>query len=369
MAEANSPEADEAPEVLEKALDEIDYTGRQLRPGLAVLIGAIAALWSLFQLWIASPLPFIFDFGIIVDVPVRGIHLAFGLLLCFLMFPAARRLASDTIPIYDVILALVGAGCALYLFLGYEGLVSRQGILLAFDVSLFGVDFSFPFEAVLGGIGIVLLLEATRRSIGLPLVVVACVFLVYSVFGQSMPDIISHKGLSLTRLIGYHWLGGEAIFGIPIDVSVSFVFLFVLFGALLDKAGASKYFLDLSFAMVGRYRGGPAKAAILASGMTDKSIPHISTAVLPRSQGRRITRQLGTVLDLRRHENGAGYWYRSLSNCFITAAELNLLLPRPLIKRLVNHARHNDITKGTIRIVPSGNCWSQLNESQAVSRN
>ena len=268
MAEANSPEFDEAPKDLEKALDEVDYTGRKLRPGLAVLIGAIAALWSLFQLWIASPLPFIFDFGIIVDVPVRGIHLAFGLLLCFLMFPAARRLATDTIPFYDVILALLGAACALYLFLGYEGLVSRQGILLDFDVSLFGVDFSFPFEAVLGGIGIALLLEATRRSIGLPLVVVACVFLVYSVFGQSMPDIISHKGLSLTRLIGYHWLGGEAIFGIPIDVSVSFVFLFVLFGALLDKAGASKYFLDLSFAMVGRYRGGPAKAAILASGMT-----------------------------------------------------------------------------------------------------
>ena len=268
MAGANSPEADEAPEDLEKTLDEIDYTGRRLRPGLAVLLGAIAALWSLFQLWIASPLPFMFDFAIIVDVPVRGIHLAFGLLLCFLMFPAARRLATDTIPFYDIILALLGAGCALYLFLGYEGLVSRQGILLAFDVSLFGVDFSFPFETILGGIGIILLLEATRRSIGLPLVVVACVFLVYSLFGQSMPDLISHKGLSLTRLIGYHWLGGEAIFGIPIDVSVSFVFLFVLFGALLDKAGASKYFLDLSFAMVGRYRGGPAKAAILASGMT-----------------------------------------------------------------------------------------------------
>ena len=83
-----------------------------------------------------------------------------------------------------------------------------------------------------------------------------------------MPEIVSHKGVSLERLIGYHWLGGEAIFGIPIDVSVSFVFLFVLFGALLDKAGAGQYFLDLSFALVGRYRGGPAKAAILASGMT-----------------------------------------------------------------------------------------------------
>ncbi|MFQ5959572.1 MAG: TRAP transporter permease, partial [Alphaproteobacteria bacterium] len=268
MAEAKFPEADETPEDLEKALEEIDYSGRHLGPRLATVVGAIAALWSLFQLWIASPFPFMFDIGIIVDVPARGIHLAFGLLLCFLMFPVARRLATDTIPIYDLVLALLGAGCALYLFLGYDGLVSRQGILLAYDVSLFGTEFSFPFEAILGGIGIVLLLEATRRSIGLPLVIVAGVFLIYSVFGQSMPDLISHKGLSFTRLIGYHWLGGEAVFGIPIDVSVSFVFLFVLFGALLDKAGAGRYFLDLSFAMVGRFRGGPAKAAILASGMT-----------------------------------------------------------------------------------------------------
>ena len=113
-----------------------------------------------------------------------------------------------------------------------------------------------------------LLLEATRRSIGIPLVIVASVFLIYSIFGQSMPEIISHKGVSLERLIGYQWLGAEAIFGIPIDVAVSFVFLFVLFGALLEQAGAGQYFLDLSFAMVGRLRGGPAKAAILASGMT-----------------------------------------------------------------------------------------------------
>jgi TRAP transporter 4TM/12TM fusion protein len=268
MAERNTPAAEQTPEDLQTALEDIDYAGRKHGPRLAHLVGGIAAVWSLFQLWIASPLPFILDFGIIVDVPARGIHLAFGLLLCFLMFPAARRLATQTVPVYDVILALLGCGCALYLFLGYEGLVSRQGILLGFDLSLFGVDFVFPFEAILGGIGILLLLEATRRSIGLPLVVVAGVFLIYSVFGQSMPDLISHRGLSFTRLIGYHWLGGEAIFGIAIDVSVSFVFLFVLFGALLDKAGAGKYFLDLSFALVGRYRGGPAKAAILASGMT-----------------------------------------------------------------------------------------------------
>jgi len=268
MAEKNSVIPDVKPEDIAKAIEEVEYAGRKQGPRLAAVIGAIAFLWSLFQLWIASPLPFIFGIGIIVDVPARGIHLAFGLLLCFLMYPAARSLATQRIPVYDIILALLGTGAALYLFVGYEGLVGRQGILLTFDVSLLGVDFVFPFEVILGGIGILLLLEATRRSIGLPLVIVASVFLLYSVFGQSMPDLISHKGLSLNRMIGYHWLGGEAIFGIPIDVSVSFVFLFVLFGALLDRAGAGKYFLDLSFAMVGKYRGGPAKAAILASGMT-----------------------------------------------------------------------------------------------------
>jgi len=83
-----------------------------------------------------------------------------------------------------------------------------------------------------------------------------------------MPFLISHQGLSITRLVGYHWFGGEAIFGIPISVSVSFIFLFVLFGAILDTAGGGKYFINLAFALVGKMRGGPAKAAILASGLT-----------------------------------------------------------------------------------------------------
>ena len=264
MADRRSPAAEETAEDLERTLEDIEYTGRKHGPRLGLVISLIAAAWSLFQLWMASPLPFIFGFGIIVDVPARGIHLAFGLVLCFLLFPAAKSLASRRLPVYDVVTALLASGCALYLFFGYRGLVSRQGILWTWDVA----GFTFPFEAILGGVGILLLLEATRRSIGLPLVIVASVFLVYSVFGQSMPDIISHKGVSLNRLIGYQWLGGESIFGIPIDVSVSFVFLFVLFGAILDKVGAGKYFLDLAFAMVGKYRGGPAKAAILASGMT-----------------------------------------------------------------------------------------------------
>ncbi len=262
MAESAIPEVSQ--EEIEKQIEDVEYTGRKHGPRLATVIGAIAALWSLFQLWIASPFPFMFNVGIITDVPARGIHLAFALLLCFLMFPAARSLASARIPFYDLVLAFLGTGCALYLFLGWDGLVSRAGVLWTWDI----MGFRFPFEAILGSVGVLLLLEATRRSIGKPLVIVATVFLLYSYFGQSMPDIISHRGLSINRLIGYQWLGQEAIFGLPIDVSVSFVFLFVLFGALLDKAGAGKYFLDLSFALVGKYRGGPAKAAILASGMT-----------------------------------------------------------------------------------------------------
>jgi len=164
----------------------------------------------------------------------------------------------------DFVFVTLGIIVTLYLAIDYEGLVYRQGILAKIQVG----DFSIPYEIIIGSIGILLLLEATRRAIGIPLVVIAVIFLLFSVFGQSMPDLISHQGLSIKRLVGYHWFGGEAIFGIPISVSVSFIFLFVLFGAILDAAGGGKYFLNLAFALVGKMRGGPAKAAILASGLT-----------------------------------------------------------------------------------------------------
>ncbi|MDC0511361.1 TRAP transporter permease [Pelagibacteraceae bacterium] len=152
---------------------------------------------------------------------------------------------------------------SLYLYF-YDDLVNRGGILLVKEI--FG--FKVPVEIIIGTIGIIILLEATRRAIGLPLVMIAICFLLFSYFGQYAPDIISHGGLSLKRLVGYQWFDQEAIFGIPIGVSVDFIFLFVLFGALLETAGGGKYFLDLAFAMVGKMRGGPAKAAILGSGMT-----------------------------------------------------------------------------------------------------
>ena len=248
------------PADIDKTPEEAEFQGRRQGPRLAIAVSAICFAWSIYQLWIASPFPFMFNFAIIGDVPARGIHLSFALLLCFLIYPVSRSRAEHGLPLHDIACAALGCLAALYLFFGWDGLVARQGVLHVWN--------GIPVEAVLGGIGIVLLLESARRAVGTPLVIVCVVFLVYSIFGQVMPDIVSHKGLSLNRLIGYHWLTGEAVFGIPLSVSVSFVFLFVLFGALLDKAGAGQYFLALSFAMVGRYSGGPAKGAILASGMT-----------------------------------------------------------------------------------------------------
>ncbi len=235
-----------------------------LQGQFSLLVPAVAFGWSLWQLWIASPLPFMLGIGIFVDLPARALHLAFGLLLGFLMFPTLFEAKTTSRNWITVAIAVFAFSIAAYGWLGYDGIVSRDGILLSFTIA----GWHFPFEAILGGLGIALLLEATRRSVGLPLVIVCVVFLLYSIFGQHMPDIISHKGVSLERLIGYQWLSSEAVFGIPIDVSVSYVFLFVLFGAFMDKAGAGKFFLDLSFGLVGQYRGGPAKAAIMASGLT-----------------------------------------------------------------------------------------------------
>ena len=251
------------PDFFEK-FDEDGETKRILSGWNIKLVAAIAIAWTLFQLWYASPLPFILNIGQFIDVPARAIHLAFALTLCFLLYPSNKTNRNQSIQILDFIFVALGLIATLYLVFNYEGLVHRQGVMST--ISIAGIV--IPFEVILGSIGIILLLEATRRVIGWPLVIIALVFILFSFFGRILPDLIAHPGLSLNRLVGYHWLGGEAIFGIPISVSVSFIFLFVLFGSILDAAGGGTYFLNLAFASVGRMRGGPAKAAILASGLT-----------------------------------------------------------------------------------------------------
>jgi len=226
------------------------------------IVATIAIIWSLFQLWYASPFPFIFNIGMFKGLPARAIHLGFALLLAFLIFPISR---DKKISAIDVFISIVSSFCCLYIYFFYDQLIDRGGVLLNITV---GQNINIPIELIIGIIGILILLEATRRVIGKPLAIIAIIFLLFSYFGQYAPDIISHGGLSLKRLVGFQWFDQEAIFGIPIGVSVDFIFLFVLFGALLETAGGGKYFLDLAFAMVGKMRGGPAKAAILGSGMT-----------------------------------------------------------------------------------------------------
>ena len=226
------------------------------------IVAAIAIIWSLFQLWYASPFPFIFNFGMFKGLPARAIHLGFALLLAFLIFPISKK---KNISAFDILIGIVGAFCCLYIYIFYDQLVDRGGVLLNISLS---DNIKIPIELIIGILGILILLEATRRVIGIPLVIIAVCFLLFSYFGKYAPEIISHGGLSLKRLVGFQWLDQEAIFGIPIGVSVDFIFLFVLFGALLETAGGGQYFLDLAFALVGKMRGGPAKAAILGSGMT-----------------------------------------------------------------------------------------------------
>jgi len=251
-----------------KQFEEIESKTRNLNGIHLKIVAIIAFSWSLFQLWYASPLPFIVGFGVLIDVPARAIHLGFALLLTFLTYPLLKKNKNKNFNKIDVLISIIALSTALYIALFYEEIVYRNGILLITNIDFLGIKLSIPIELIIGIIAILLLLEATRRSIGLPLVIVASVFLIFSIFGQIMPEIISHQGLSLKRLVGYHWFGGEAIFGIPISVSVSFVFLFVLFGSMLDYAGGGKFFLNLAIALVGKFRGGPAKASILASGLT-----------------------------------------------------------------------------------------------------
>lgn len=219
------------------------------------LITSLALVWSLFQLWIASPLPFMLGIGVLNDTETRAIHLAFALLLAYLVFPAFRSSPRDRVPLSDIALGLVAASAASYLFVMYEALAQRPGNLITSDL-------------VTACIGIPLLLEAARRALGPALAVIALVFLAYSLAGPWMPGLLAHRGVSFTALANHQWITTEGVFGIALGVSTSFVFLFVLFGALLERAGAGHYFIQLAFSLLGHLRGGPAKAAVVASGLT-----------------------------------------------------------------------------------------------------
>ena len=216
---------------------------------------SVSLLWSLFQIWYASPLPFIFNFGVLNDTEARSIHLAFSIFLVYLAFPALKSSPRTFIPWQDWFFATAAAFCSGYIYMFYRELSDRPGLPTDLDM-------------VVAAAGMVLLLEGTRRALGPPLMVVAMVFLFYTFAGPYMPEVIAHKGQSLTKVVSHQWLGTEGVFGVALGVSTSFVFLFVLFGSLLEKAGAGNYFIKVAFSLLGHMRGGPAKAAVVSSALT-----------------------------------------------------------------------------------------------------
>ena len=243
---------------LNEMVAEVD-TGKRAPTGRFALglLFLVPLCWSLFQLWIGSPLPSQFGFGFLNDTQSRALHLAFAVSLAFMAFPAFSSSPTKHIPIVDYVLAAAGAFCASYLFLFNDELAMRPGLPTTLDL-------------VVAGIGLLLTLEAARRSLGPPLMMVAIVFLLYVFFGDSswLPEILRWKGASFEKAMTHMWLTTEGVFGIALGVSSGFVFLFVLFGALLNQAGAGNYFIQVAFALLGHMRGGPAKAAVLSSAMT-----------------------------------------------------------------------------------------------------
>ncbi|MCD1625572.1 MAG: TRAP transporter permease [Paracoccaceae bacterium] len=277
-----------------------DTGGRTPSAPVAMFITVVALAWSLFQLWIASPIPFMLGFGIFNDTEARSFHLAFALFLAFAAYPAAKGAFQTVlaigvpvavcaafmhgassgdpvwwiplvgailigavllgsprqrVPSWEWALAIIGAATALYVFVFYAEISRRIGAPILQD-------------RIIAVIGILVLLEATRRALGPALMIVASIFLIYTFFGQMMPSIIAHKGNSLNEVVNHQWITTQGVFGIALGVSTSFVFLFVLFGSLLDKAGAGNYFIQVAFSLMGHMRGGPAKAAVVSSAMT-----------------------------------------------------------------------------------------------------
>jgi TRAP transporter 4TM/12TM fusion protein len=254
----HGPESDEGAREALKIAEEAEFGSRRLSGAPRYIIPCIAAAWSLFQLSLPEVL-------ILDSVYVRAVHLAFAIILVYFSHPAFKKIETkgifsflsvkSRIHFIDYGLGIIAAYAALYIALNYSDLAGRQGAPITMDI-------------VVGVVLVVLLLEAARRSLGPFLVIVACVFIFYSFFGPYMPDVIAFKGVSFSRFMSQMTISTEGIYGIPLDVSAMIVFLFVLFGSMLDKAGGGKFFIDLAFSLLGRFKGGPAKAAVLASGMT-----------------------------------------------------------------------------------------------------
>ena len=192
--------------------------------------------------------------GLITAQILRATHLAFVQLLAFLLFPASKKMPKNTLPFYDVILGIVGASCWMYIVINFDSLVRRSGNNTILDV-------------IIGIIGILILFESCRRIVGLPIMIIASVFVIYAFIGKYLPGFLHHRGYSLQRVVCHLFYNTEGIMGTPIGACSTFIFLFILFGALLEKTGIGQFFIDVCNAIAGGASGGPAKVAVLSSAL------------------------------------------------------------------------------------------------------
>jgi len=245
----------------ERLVREAEFGARELAGWSFWLAGAIAVAMSIFQLWTAAV-------GTLPGVLQRSIHLTFAMALCFLFYPFNRKVRRTSLPWHDLALAAMGAYAALYVTIHHYALIQRVGIPTVMDT-------------VVGFVLVLLVLEATRRAVGLWLPAITAIFFLYAFVGPWMPEVLSHRGYSLRRVIGHLYLTTEGIFGIPVGVSATFVFAFVLFGAILERTGAGEYLIRVAFSLLGHTRGGPAKVAVVASAfmgtITGSSIANTAT--------------------------------------------------------------------------------------------
>ncbi len=210
-------------------------------------VSALAITFSVFQLYTAV-------FGVLDAQLQRAVHLGFGLALVFLLYPTRNRGGELSLHFEDYILAFLGAAAPAYILIEYKELVLRAGTVTSTDY-------------LVGLIGVLLVIEATRRVVGIPMVAVVLLFLSYAFAGPNMPGVLAHRGLTPEQLVGHLFFTTEGIFGIPLGVSSTFIFLFILFGAYLESTGLGRFFIDLANALAGWAAGGPAKVAVLSSGL------------------------------------------------------------------------------------------------------
>lgn len=253
MAEDNNVLIEQNVDNTEIDVDELrkqfdtEARNRSLWGWQAKLVVILAVSMSVFHLYTAG-------FGLLLAMKQRAVHLAFVLVLVFLMYPISQKVGSKKgIPWYDFIFAALGAFVTLYMVVNFEALVMRAGLPTRMDLFV-------------GFLGITLLLEATRRVSSPILPCIAIFFLLYCFLGRHFPEMFQHRGFTLSRVVNHMYMGTEGVFGIPLAVSATFVFMFILFGSFLEQTGMGKFIIDLSMSLAGHSTGGPAKVAVLSSG-------------------------------------------------------------------------------------------------------